>query len=99
LVTAATQLPVVLWTLLLGGGLLVTLLIFVLTLPSSPPAQALLVGLATTFTTVLVLMVFALNNPFAPGPGRVSPALIEQTIQSMTTTLPQSETQPPPCVD
>lgn len=99
LVTAATQLPVVLWTLLLGGGLLVTLLIFVLTLPSSPPAQALLVGLATTFTTVLVLMVFALNNPFAPGPGRVSPALIEQTIQSMTTTLPQSETQPSPCVD
>lgn len=94
LVTAATQLPVVLWILLLGGGLLVTLLIFVLTLPASPAAQALLVGLATTFTTVLVLLVFALNNPFAPGPGRVSPALIEQTSQWMTTALPEAATEP-----
>ncbi|MGB9372753.1 MAG: hypothetical protein WCA82_01190 [Jiangellales bacterium] len=94
LVTAATQLPVVLWILLLGGGVLVSVMIFVVTLPASPPAQAVLVGLATTFTTVLVLLVLALNNPFAPGPGRVSPALIAQTADSMTAALPQVAAEP-----
>jgi hypothetical protein len=94
LVTAATQLPTLLWMLLLGGGLLVTTLIFVVTLPASPPAQALFVGLATTFTAVLVLLVFALNNPFAPGPGRVSPALIEQTAQSMAAELGEAAQEP-----
>ncbi len=88
LVTARTQLPVLLWGLLLGGGVLVTVLISVVTMPATPRAQALLVGLATAFTAILVLLVFALNNPYAPGQGRVSPALIADTAVQMTAELP-----------
>lgn len=94
LVAAATELPTLLWILLLGGGLLVIVLIYVVTLPASPPAQAVLVGRAAAFTMILVLLVFALNNPFAPGPGRVSPALIEQTAQTMAAEAPQAAEVP-----
>lgn len=89
LVAAATGLPVLMWGLVLGGGLLVLVLLFAVTIPATPRAQALLVGLAGTFTAVLVLLVVALNNPFAQGQGRVSPALIDQTAASMEQSAPE----------
>lgn len=96
LVAAETRLPAMLWALLLGGGLLVVLLIFVLTLTASGWAQAVLVGLTSAFTAVLLLLVIALNNPFAAGPGRVSPELIEQTTTSMENEVGAAPTQPCP---
>ncbi|WP_278236345.1 DUF4239 domain-containing protein [Isoptericola sp. AK164] len=96
IVTAATSLPVLLWGLVLGGGLLVVVLLFVVTLPSAPRTQAVLVGLSTTFTAVLVLLVMALNNPFASGPGRVSPTLIDETVVSMTQSAPELADLPCP---
>jgi hypothetical protein len=96
LVAATTGLPVLMWGLVLGGGLLVLTLLYVVTLPAAPGTQAVLMGLATTFTTVLVLLVVALNNPFAPGPGRVSPALIDQTTASMEQAAPDLAARPCP---
>ncbi len=96
LVAAATGLPVLMWGLVLGGGLLVLVLIFAVTLPATPRAQAVLVGLAGTFTAVLVLLVLALNSPFAVGPGRVSPELIDQTAASMAQEAPDAAARPCP---
>lgn len=83
LVAATTGLPVLMWGLVIGGGTLVLVLLFVVTLPAGRRTQALLLGLSTAFTAVLVLLVAALNNPFAVGPGRVSPALIDDVVVSM----------------
>lgn len=96
LVTASSGLGGVMWGLLWGGGLLVVVLIFAVTVPASPRSQAVLVGLAATFTAVMLLLVVALNNPFASGAGRLSPALIEQTVTSMENELPAGASQPCP---
>ncbi len=45
--------------------------------------QAVLIGPATAFTAVMVLLVAVLDNPFAAGPGRVPPDLLQQTGQAM----------------
>lgn len=94
LVAAQTSLPVLMWGLLLGGGSLVLIMIFAVTLPAAPVTQAVLVGLASAFTAVMVLLVVALNNPFAPGPGRVSPSLIDDTVASMTQEAPAAAATP-----
>lgn len=98
LVAAETSLPPLMWALLFGGGLLVLVLLFVVTLPAAPAVQALLMGLATAFTAVMVLLVVALNSPFAPGAGRVSPELIDETVASMETAVPELAEQPCPSV-
>lgn len=94
LVAAAASLPVLLWGLLIGGGLLVLVMIFVVTLPAPPVTQAVLVGLASMFTAVMVLLVVALSNPFAPGPGRVSAALIDDTVAAMVAEAGETPVQP-----
>lgn len=99
LVAASTGLPVLMWGLVLGGGLLVVVLLFAVTLPAAPRTQAVLVGLAAAFTTVLVLLVAALNAPFAPGPGRLTPALIDQTVASMERSAPDLADRPCPSGD
>ncbi|NNU26962.1 DUF4239 domain-containing protein [Isoptericola sediminis] len=96
LVAATTVLPVLLWALVLGGGLLVVALIFAVTLPAARRTQSVLVGLAASFTTVLVLLVAALNSPFSAGSGRVSPALIDQTTVSMEQSAPEIAGRPCP---
>ena len=87
-VAAETRVPWLLWTFLVGGGLLVLLFLFVVTLPSSPGVQAGLVAAAAVFTASLLLLVLGLSSPFAGGAGRVSPALIEQTTASMELEAP-----------
>jgi hypothetical protein len=67
-------------------------MIFVVTLPAKPGTQAALVAFSSVFTLTLMLLVVALNNPYADAPGRVSPKLIEQTAASMTSTLSDSDT-------
>ncbi|UYM03546.1 bestrophin-like domain [Solicola gregarius] len=88
LVAAETQVPVLLWILLLGGGAFVITLIFVVTYPARPRTQAFLVSMATAFTVVMILIVAALSQPFGQGTGRVSPKLIEQTTAGMESTAP-----------
>jgi Protein of unknown function (DUF4239) len=91
LVAAETEVPFMLWVLLIGGGLLVVTMIFVVTLSAKPGTQAALVAAAAMFTFVLMLLVVALNRPFADAPGRVSPDLIEQTADSMADSLPNPD--------
>ncbi|MDN5761684.1 MAG: DUF4239 domain-containing protein [Microlunatus sp.] len=86
LVTAETQLPAMLWILLIGGGAFVVMIIFVVTLPAKPTTQAVLVAMSSVFTLVLLLIVMALSEPFGVGSGRASPQLIEETAASMTST-------------
>jgi hypothetical protein len=92
LVAAETGVPIMLWILIFGGGILVVAMIFVVTLPARPGTQAALVAFSAMFTLVLMLLVVALNNPYADAPGRVAPELIEQTEASMTSSLPDSDT-------
>lgn len=83
LVAAEDTLPWILWVPLLGGGVFVMVLIFVVTVGARPATQASLVAAATIFTVMLILIVAALSTPFADAPGRVSPKLIEQTVTAM----------------
>ncbi len=88
LVAAETRVPPLLWALVLGGGALVVVLIFVVTLPAPPRTQAALVGLSTAFTVVMVLLVVALDRPYAEGSGRISARLVDETIASMEQAAP-----------
>jgi hypothetical protein len=90
LVAAETVVPGLLWVLLLGGGLFVLVMIFVVTLPARVGVQAVLASLSSVFTAVLILIVLALSTPFAEGAGRVSPTLIEQTTASMVREAPDA---------
>ncbi len=83
LVAAQTGIPLLLWVLLVGGGLLVVILMFMVTLGAGRRAQAGLVASAAVFTTVMVVLVVALASPFADGPGRVNPRLIEEAADTM----------------
>lgn len=89
LVAAQTPTPSLMWALLIGAGLLVIALIFIVTLPSAPVTQAIQVALTTVFTAVLIALVAALTNPFAPGSGRVTPDLIDQTRATMEAAAPE----------
>lgn len=88
LVAAETSMPVMLWGLLIGGGLFVVVSIFVVTLAAGRKTQAILVAMSAVFTHVLLMIVLALSNPFGPGGGRVSPQLIEETTAAMTQDAP-----------
>jgi len=83
IVAARIQTPQLLWVLLLFGGSLVIVLLFVVTLRAHRFAQAGLVAVAAVFTEVMLLIVLALGAPFDPGTGRLSPTLIEDRIASM----------------
>ena len=96
IVAAETQVPWLLWGFLVGGGLLVLALLFMVTLPASPGTQAGLVACAAVFTTALLLLVLGLSTPFSGGAGRVSPALIEQTSATMAAESPAIASLPCP---
>lgn len=94
LVAASIQLPGLMWALLWCGGLFVLGMIFVVTLAARPPVQGALVSLSAMFTLVMILIVMALSTPFAAGPGRVSPQLLEQTAATMAAEIPDLADQP-----
>ncbi|MCK0116313.1 DUF4239 domain-containing protein [Isoptericola sp. S6320L] len=88
LVAAEIQTPPLLWVLLIFGGALILVLLFIVTLPARSVPQAVLVAVSAVFTLVMLLIVIALSTPFSPGAGRLSPTLIEQTTDSMEATAP-----------
>jgi hypothetical protein len=94
LVSAETEMPDLLWGLIIGGGLFAISLIFVVTLTARPSTQGFLVGSAAVFTLVMILIVVALSSPFANGAGSLSPKLIEQTTASMEQDAPEVAAQP-----
>jgi hypothetical protein len=85
IVTATSSPRALMWILLLGAAVFVLLLLFVVSVPARPVGQALLLGLASVFTTILLLLVFTLSRPFREGSGPVRPAAIEDTTARMVT--------------
>jgi len=83
LVAAEADMPLMMWGLLVGGGLFVLVLIFVVTSTATPRTQAGLVAAAGMFTIMMLLLVAALNSPFADGTGRISPRLITEAASTM----------------
>jgi hypothetical protein len=86
----------ILWTFLIGGAAFVLILLFVASMSARPMTHATLLGLASIFTTLLLVLVFALNNPFSEGNRLVTPLLIEQTTDRMVTTAPAAAGEPCP---
>lgn len=78
LFAAETRLTPMLWGVLIGGGLFVLALLFVVSSKAPPMTQALLVSLAGVFTIVLLLLVGFLSSPFE-GADRLEPDRIEET--------------------
>jgi hypothetical protein len=79
---AAGVIPPTLWIVLL----LAAAIIFVFMLFFADPAemrrsQAMLVGSATTVVTVTLLAIFALDNPYRPGPGSIKPVAMERALR------------------
>lgn len=96
LVAAETTVPTMLWVLLIAGGAFVLTLIFVQTLAAKPGTQAVLVGSSAVFTAVMVLLVFALNQPYSDGGGSVRPRLINETTATMVRAAPDLARAPCP---
>jgi hypothetical protein len=94
LVAAEVQVHSLLAGLLVGGGILVIGLIFIVSPRAHPWAQAVLVGLAAVFTVVMVLIVSVLSTPFKQGAGRLTPELIEETTALMESQAPDAAAQP-----
>jgi hypothetical protein len=44
-------------------------------------SQAMLIGSATTVVVVTVLAIYALDNPYRPGPGSIKPTAMERTMR------------------
>lgn len=91
---AEVQVHDLLWGLLFGGGALVIGFLFIVSLRAHPLAQAVLVGLAAIFTTVMILIVWVLSTPFKEGVGSLTPALIEETTVYMESEAPDAAAQP-----
>jgi amino acid transporter len=94
LVAAETEVPWLLWGLLIGGGLFVVALIFVVTLAVRPVTQSVLVGVSAAFTAVMLLIVGGLSAPFGEGVAQVTPKLIEQTAATMEADAPAAAARP-----
>jgi hypothetical protein len=96
---AAGVIPPTLWIVLL----LAAVIIFVFMLFFADPAeqkrsQAMLIGSATTVVTVTLLAIFALDNPYRPGPGSVKPVAMERSLRILDEArMALNDVAPIPC--
>lgn len=88
IVAAEIRVGALMWTLLLGGGLLVAALLFLLTAKAGPLAQATFMGLAASFTAIMLLLVLALGHPFRDASSALGPRLIEENTARMEAIAP-----------
>lgn len=96
IVTAQAGVRPILWIVLVGAAILVLVLLFVASLSARPLGQALLLGSAAVFTTVLLLLAVALARPFHRGTGPVTPHLIEDNTSRMVALAPDAAREPCP---
>ncbi len=94
LVAAEVRVGPLMWSLLLGGALLALGLIFLLSAKASPRAQATFVSLAAIFTTVMLLLVLILSHPFRDAASALTPRLITENTERMTTIAPEAAARP-----
>jgi hypothetical protein len=94
LVAAESAVGPLMWVSLLGSALLVLALLFVVSAPARPLTQALLMGLASVFTVILLTLVVVLNNPYHEELGPLTPRLIEENAERMTALAPEAVAEP-----
>ena len=83
LVAAEADMPLMMWGLLVGGGLFVLVLIFVVTSTATPhPGRSGRRGRDVHDHDAAAGL--ALNSPFADGPGCISPRLITEAASTMS---------------
>ena len=83
-----------LWGLLAGSAALVLLLLFVVTVHAKPIPQAILLGLASMFTVVLLLLVLTLSSPYGETSAPLTPELIEDNTDRMVALAPEVADEP-----
>ena len=88
IVAAEIHVGALLWTLLLGGGLLVAVLLFLLTAKASPLAQGAFMGLAASFTAIMLMLIVVLGHPYRDASSALSPRLIEENTARMQAIAP-----------
>jgi hypothetical protein len=93
-VSAQIRIPMLLWTILICGGLIVVSLLYLSTHRAPPFAQGALLGVTTMFTAVLLFAVLALSTPFGGQAGAVTPKLIEDTTAYMEGEAPAAAAIP-----
>ncbi len=79
---AAGVIPPTLWiVLLLAAAIIFAFMLFFADPAEMRRSQAMLIGSATTVVTVTLLAIFALDNPYRPGPGSIKPVAMERTLR------------------
>jgi hypothetical protein len=94
LVAAESAVGPLMWVTLAGSALLVLVLLFAVSAPARPLAQALLMGLASVFSVILFTLVVVLNNPYHEELGPLTPRLIEENAERMTALAPDAAAEP-----
>jgi len=74
--------PRTIWVvLLLSAALIFVYMLFFADSAEYARSQAMLIGSATAIVTVTLLVIFALNNPYRPGMGRLQPVAMERSLR------------------
>jgi len=74
--------PLTIWVvLLLSAALIFVYMLFFADSAEYARSQAMLIGSATAIVTVTLLVIFALNNPYRPGMGRLQPVAMERSLR------------------
>jgi hypothetical protein len=78
---AAGIIPTSVWIVLVLTALVVfAYMLFFADSAEMKRSQAMLIGSATTVVAVTIIVIYALDNPYRPGLGRIAPAAMERTI-------------------
>jgi hypothetical protein len=81
---AAGIIPTSIWiVLLLTAGVVFAYMLFFADSGEMKRSQAMLIGSATTVVVVTVIAIYALDNPYRPGLGRIAPSAMERTLDLM----------------
>jgi hypothetical protein len=74
--------PATVWiVLLLTAAIIFCFMLFFADSAEMKRSQAMLIGSATTVVVVTVLAIYALDNPYRPGPGSIQPTAMERALE------------------
>jgi len=98
---AAGVIPPTLWiVLLLAAAIIFCFMLFFADPAEMRRSQAMLIGSATTVVTVTLLAIFALDNPYRPGPGSIKPVAMERALRIVDEArVALNDEAPIPCDD
>jgi hypothetical protein len=78
---AAGITPTTIWVvLLLSAAIVFFYMLFFADSAEMKRSQAMLIGSATTIVVVTLLAIYALDNPYKPGPGSIRPVAMERSL-------------------